>query len=405
MSWLRWVAIVAVVLPSLARATDSVPPRALWLWDPVPLLEDAGERRDFFAFCEQHRIGVVWAQIGTHAAGAARRLDRADAWTALLAEVHRHDMQLHALDGDPHYALPARHAAFLSVVDAVIAFNAASRPGERFDGVHFDVEPHQLLAWSEPAPRETLLADFLAVNERAAARARAAGLAYGVDVPFWFPATARLLRSVDNLGIMDYRTSAAGPDGIIEHAIDTIEQADSLARTSVFVGVETSVHTGTFLFLTNVPRAALRDAIVSHSAAAAVLDERHALVIDDGEVVHIGIEKPCGAADVLAGIAAAFSLAPVPPQDEVPASIQAAFRREGGWSHLQPRAIRGGEASFASMVATQKTPPNVTFAGKPFQELLAQLTASEHALAGHRSFAGMAIHQYVSFRHMANAAR
>ena len=57
------------------------------------------------------------------------------------------------------------------------------------------------------------------------------------------------------------------------------------------------------------------------------------------------------------------------------------------------------------MVATQKTPPNVTFAGKPFQELLAQLTASEHALAGHRSFAGMAIHDYASFRLMANAAR
>jgi len=44
-------------------------------------------------------------------------------------------------------------------------------------------------------------------------------------------------------------------------------------------------------------------------------------------------------------------------------------------------------------------------AGKPFRELLAQLTASEHALAGHRSFAGTAIHDYASFRLMANAAR
>ena len=405
MSWLRWVAIVAVLLPSLAGATDAVPPRALWLWDPVPLLTHASERRDFFVFCEQHRIGVVWAQVGTHAAGAARRLDRADAWKALLAEVHRHDMQLHALDGDPHYALPARHAAFLSVVDAVIAFNAATPPGERFDGVHFDVEPHQLLAWSDPAERETLLAHFLDVNERAVARARAAGLAYGVDVPFWFPAIPRLLLSIDNLGIMDYRTIAAGPDGIIEHAMDTIEQADNLARTRVFVGVETSVHTGKFLFLTGVPRAALRDAIVSHSAAAALLDERHARVIDDGDILHIGIGKAADAADVLGEIAGALSLAPAPAQGEVPASIQAAFRREGGWSHLKPRIIRRGETSFAGMVATERTPPKVTFADKSFNDLRTQLAAAEMALAGHRSFAGMAIHHYASFRHMANAAR
>lgn len=337
--------------------------------------------------------------------GSGQRLDRADAWKALLAGVHRHDMRLHALDGDPHYALPARHAAFLSVVDAVIAFNAATPPGERFDGVHFDVEPHQLLEWSEPTTRETLFADFLDVNARAAARARSAGLAYGVDVPFWFPAIPRLLLSIDNLGIMDYRTVAAGPDGIIEHAIDAIEQADSLARTRVFVGVETSVHTGKFVFLTGVPRAALRDAIVSHSAVAALLDERHALVIDDGDIVHIGIRKAPDAADVLGEIAAAFSLAPAPAQGEVPASIQAAFRREGGWSHLKPRVIRRGETSFAGMVATERMPPTVTFADKSFNDLRAQLAASEVALAGHRSFAGMAIHHYVSFRQLANAAR
>jgi hypothetical protein len=60
---------------------------------------------------------------------------------------------------------------------------------------------------------------------------------------------------------------------------------------------------------------------------------------------------------------------------------------------------------LAGLVATQRTPPNVTFADKSFEELRTQLAESEHALAGHRSFAGMAIHDYASFRLMATAAR
>src|SRR5688572_23836793 len=133
-------------------------------------------------------------------------------------------------------------------------------PGARFDGIHFDIEPYLLSAWKNPETREQLLVSYLDLNERVAKRARAAGLVYGVDIPFWWQsidaatgqpvsittfhgvrktATEHLLTMVDNVGIMAYRNVATGPQGIVSLALDTLEQADSIGHADVFVGIET----------------------------------------------------------------------------------------------------------------------------------------------------------------------
>src|SRR5258705_12471044 len=106
MTRLLWAAMFAV-LSSLTPAAHPTPPRALWVWDPSPLLDDVRERGVFLDFCERHRIGTVWAQISTGGTGAQRRLDRAAEWRALLAEGPPPGMTPHAPDGAPPYAPPA----------------------------------------------------------------------------------------------------------------------------------------------------------------------------------------------------------------------------------------------------------------------------------------------------------
>ena len=95
---------------------------------------------------------------------------------------------------------------------------------------------------------------------------------------------------------MAYRNVAAGPDGIIAHALATVERANRIARARTFVGVET---------------------------------------------------------------------------DKVSAGV----------------------------------PAKVTFAGKSMLELNAQVEATEAALAGHPSYAGIAFHRYVTFRDLASGSR
>jgi hypothetical protein len=254
------VCLVAVILPLMDVGGQVTPTRGLWVWEATPLLNDLNEQRSFFDFCERKGVGVVGIQIETSKVGPERRLTNASRWKEFLTEASRRRMRLHALDGSPRYALPSEHETVLSIVNAVIAFNASVSSTERFYGIHFDIEPYLLEEWKDPRTRERLLADYLAVNERAAKRARAGGLVYGVDVPFWWKAidadtgeavttttfhgirktaVEHLLDVVDNVGVMAYRNVAAGPDGIITDALDTLNAADAAGDVRAFVGVET----------------------------------------------------------------------------------------------------------------------------------------------------------------------
>ena len=313
-------------------------------------------------------------------------------------------MKMHALDGAPHYARPDQHPIALSIVKAVVASNAAAAASERFDGIHFDNEPHVLLDWRVPQLREPLLADYLAFNTRAAAMAREGGLAYGVDVPLWWPAMPQLLRIVDNLGIMDYRTTAAGPDGIVAHATDTLREAEKLGRSRVHIGVETSVERRDYLFLLGVPREAIDAAIVSRTPSAALLGRYRARLVDDGTLVHVGVEL-AGGEEALTGIARAFGVTTSANPVAAAAAAQAAFRNEGEWFDIRPRTIRAGAATFAAASATLMTPPKVTFAGRSLSEMNRALEQAETAFGDYRSYAGIAIHDYLAFRRLADAGR
>jgi len=233
----------------------------MWVWESAPIIRDASEQRAFFEFCQKHGVNVVAMQIATRGTGPDRQLAERAAWTAFLTEAHRRRMRVHALDGDPEYAHASQHATLLSIVNAVVAYNASVVPAARFDGVHLDIEPYLLPAWKNPATREPLLVEYLELNHEAAARVHAAGLLYGVDIPFWWHASdevlggepvsmvrfrgerklalEHLLGFVDNIGIMAYRNVAAGADGIISLALDTIQRVERTRTVRAFVGIET----------------------------------------------------------------------------------------------------------------------------------------------------------------------
>ena len=114
--------------------------------------------------CKAQRIGVVAMQVSTRASGDARQIDRGPEWQVLLAAMHREGIKLHALDGDPHYARPSEHDTVLGIVDAVIAHNASVAAAERFDGIHFDIEPY---CWrSGPPPGAPAAAGRLSRSQR-----------------------------------------------------------------------------------------------------------------------------------------------------------------------------------------------------------------------------------------------
>lgn len=241
--------------PRLAPLEGPTPshagPRATWIWHTTELLDRPEEQRPLLAFLESTGIDRVFLQVPADLDQEALRL------RPLVAALHAAGMRAYALDGDRRYALPAFHPLVLAGVDAVIRYNRASPAGARFDGLRHDIEPYLLPGFSGPH-RTTILRGLLTLVAQCAQRAHAAGLEYGLDIPFWYdapdedtfqrvivefagaakPASQHFIDLADDVTVMDYRTSAYGADGTIRHAEDELGYAAALGKR-VYVGLET----------------------------------------------------------------------------------------------------------------------------------------------------------------------
>ena len=175
----------------------------------------------------------------------------------LVAAFSARGMRVYALDGFARYALPEFHAGVLSTIDHVARYNRDVLPHERFHGVRYDIEPYLLPAFHGPN-RARLLLGLLQLTAASVERAHAAGLVYGADIPFWYDALSEesyeritvpfggvekavsehIIDLVDDVAIMDYRTTAYGADGTIRHGTGELEYAQKSGK-SVFIALET----------------------------------------------------------------------------------------------------------------------------------------------------------------------
>lgn len=251
---------IAILLNATTFAGDAT--RAMWVYKTAPIEASAPEQNQLFDFCRQRGItDLFWQSHFDRANDGRRTLADSPGLRTFLRAAHQHALRIHALGGDPAHALERNHPRVLAMADGLIAFNVAGKSDEKFDGLHLDIEPHALPGWKQSSPAEKcdLLTQFVTVHALTAARVHAADarLLYGADIVFWldktkpdgmsvYPVTFRgitkdaakhLLDAVDNVGIMSYRDTAEGRNGILALVEKTITYADT-ARGRVFVGVK-----------------------------------------------------------------------------------------------------------------------------------------------------------------------
>jgi len=234
---------------------------ALWVWSTQELLDDAAARAEFLRFVEAQGIDRVFLQLvpAAGAASAAGLVPFDGALTGrLVADLRARGALTYALDGDPRYVRTENREGVLRTVARVAEHNRGAPPEQRFVGVRYDIEPYLLPGFQGPR-RGEILAQYLTVVEALSRAARGAGLAFGVDVPFWLdaldevtgepfeaveggartPVLGRVLELADDVAVMAYRTVAGGPDGVLEHARGELGRAAS-EDVGVFVGLETA---------------------------------------------------------------------------------------------------------------------------------------------------------------------
>jgi hypothetical protein len=270
--------IVLHFLRTVQRATPPAPPapeslprptgdparpglKAMWVWNTAQILSDGEERWKLLDFVEAQGLERIFLYLP---AAEGERPERGyipfdgDALAPLLAQLHERGALTYALDGDPDYVREENRAGILRTVDRVAEHNRTHPPDQRFYGVRYDIEPYLLRGFQGPRRGEILAAWYEVITAMAGA-AHSQGLAAGVDIPFWLdagdeetgepfeatfgeerrPILELVMGVVDDIGLMAYRTSAFGPDGVLTNAAGEIRLGRE-GRAHVFVGVETT---------------------------------------------------------------------------------------------------------------------------------------------------------------------
>lgn len=234
---------------------------ALWVWNTRELLDDRVERDTFLDFIEEQWITRVFLYLP-----AARGEDPEAGFIPfdggelgpLLAELRERGALAYALDGDRYYARRENHAGVYRTVERLVAHNRSVPVEQRFHGIRYDIEPYLVPGFQGPE-RQDLLNGYVELIAGVANRARLGNLEVAVDIPFWFDAPDEetglymeadlggerrrvidhVMTLVDDVAIMDYRTSAEGPNGALVHAQGELVIGGTTG-VGVFVGVETT---------------------------------------------------------------------------------------------------------------------------------------------------------------------
>lgn len=250
--------LLALALFAGSACAQSRPPasRAVWTWEgpSYAMLESPQATAEALAFLQRERINIVYlyadAFEGRNLVEQKPRLYR-----EFIRAAHERGMQVYALLGSwylhtERYVLPRHRAEAEAMLQRVLDYNAAAAPGERFDGVNYDIEPHLLDEWDD-ATRLRLLRGFLDMSAMLMEAKRASGqaLSIGPAMPFWWdgielewrgarkPVAEHVIDLTDYVALMDYRNRADGGDGILAHAEDEMAYAGKTGKR-VVIGLE-----------------------------------------------------------------------------------------------------------------------------------------------------------------------
>jgi hypothetical protein len=374
--------IKGLALANHPDALPSAPPKtrvllkATWVWNTDQILASRKEQNDLLAFLAGEGINLVYLNL-PYKSGAFV-LDEAE-MGGLITLLHQKRIRTEALFGDKELALPQNHPFVKNAIKDIIAYNSRVAAAARFSGVHLDIEPYLLRGFNS-RKRGDILTNYIRVLSEAAGLARSGGLEFGADIPPWLdmineysgdlltasldgrtkPVYEHIIDICDQVTLMDYRTSASGVNGTVSLAVGELAYAVKAGK-KVYVGLETGPIEDERLFTFRGTPAP--DPSSFQNAPFFVC------ITGAGDEVTITVLEPAAAEGFQTRL-----------MDAGPGG-----RVELWWPVYSAPLVAGASISFA------------TLGPEPLKQTAA-LTSNE--LSVYRSFAGIAVHDYVNLRRL-----
>jgi hypothetical protein len=213
---------------------SAAPPRALWVWK-LELLKSPDRFDSLLAFAGQKRVGTLF--LSTHTDWLLRQ---PQLYRRLLSRAHAQGIRVQALAGEPEWLLPDHRSGAMAFLEAVREYNRQSRPEERFDALHLDVEPESLPQW-KAGERNAMGARYLEFLDWVGRQVQPDPLPLAVDVPVSFnrlkvgsiPLIAAIFDRADQIAVMAYQNT---PEKVMEASRVEMGFGDAAGK-KVWVGI------------------------------------------------------------------------------------------------------------------------------------------------------------------------
>lgn len=436
--------------PALAQSR-AIPLRTMWVWMVYQILENKNnEQGNLFDVCKRENINRIWLQIPAQYEPDVDLSQNAkdiqppkfkislrhkNKLKAFIRDAHARGIKVEALEGYPEFSQKPYHFIPLAVVDAIIDYNKRAKPEERFDGVHFDNEPYLIIGWHDKERREQILKEFLELNVECQRRIhKNSDMVFGVDIPFWWnapdpvtkgaigdvtfngerkPAAFFCIDLLDNIGIMNYRDTTFGADGIVEHARPILEYAEKAGKDQVYVGLEIFRYMPTEVYFPfGLPRKQFHEVLRTKADKYSYLSRINGFrtqLLDDGVNVHVGIELPVNPDEkmqekiyqTVAEIGRYLGIKSYkdPSTRDIKKMVMYAQReieKNPEWTDYQFAEIVDAEMLqlYPGFKAVSIMLGKTTFADESYDEFKSQLEASESELINFPAYTGTALHYF-----------
>jgi len=221
----------------LAVVTTSAKiPKGTWIWDSRMIEKDQDQ---MLAFARDHDVTAIYLQFNRDVA--------LNAYADFIRSANEKGIRVEALAGRPDWARKSNQDQIKTFIAWTLQYNESAELEERFDGLHFDIEPYLLSEWN--ANNKIILEEWIHNLRMIEQETSGSGLKITLDVPFWLPNlkvpdteysfSAWLLDKFDCLVIMDYRNYALGKNGIVDNAHAMVREASARNKQAI-VAVETA---------------------------------------------------------------------------------------------------------------------------------------------------------------------
>ncbi len=193
---------------------------------------------DILSFAKDNGINLLYVRLDLNRPYADYR--------ALVRGAAEAGIEVHALGGQPVWALTDYRYRIMKLVNYVKGYNREAAEEERFRGIHLDIEPYVMPEWQ--TNRETILEQWMGnIRNFEEEVKKDTDLKTSMDLAFWFDGTTApktgmpfnkwMISQVDHVTVLAYRNYADGPGGIVDVVQDELKHASQLGK-KIIVCVE-----------------------------------------------------------------------------------------------------------------------------------------------------------------------